>query len=83
MFSFLGLFAQNVLSITREERVQSPGREFICKDGLLTSNENYFDDFVQNYQQRCLTTVAPRQLKIHLNNVTAVINSHLRLITTG
>ncbi len=83
MLSFLGLFAQKIPSITVVELVQHPCREFICKDGVLTSDENHFYDLVQNYQQRCLTRVAPRQLKIPLKSVTAVINSHLRLITTG
>ena len=83
MLSFLGLFAQKIPSITVEKLVQPPCRKFICKDGVLTCDENHFYDFVQNHQQRCLTRVAPRQFKINLNNVTAVINSHLRLITTG
>ncbi|AFZ14167.1 hypothetical protein Cri9333_3336 [Crinalium epipsammum PCC 9333] len=83
MLSFLELFAQKILSITVEELVQPPYREFICKEGVLTSDENHFYDFVQNHQQRWLTRVAPRQLKIPLNNVTTVINSPLRLITTG
>jgi hypothetical protein len=83
MLSSSGLFEPNVHSITVAELVQSSYREFICKDGVLTSDENHCYDFVQNHQQRWLTRVAPRQLKINLNNVTAVINSHLRLITTG
>ena len=83
MLSSSGLFEPNVHSITVAELVQSSYREFICKDGVLTSDENHCYDFVQNHQQRWLTRVAPRQLNITLNNVTAVINSHLRLITTG
>jgi hypothetical protein len=81
MLSFLGLFAQKIPSITVEELVQPPCRKFICKDGVLTSDEDHCYYLVQKFLQRWLTRVVPRQLKIHLNSVTAVINSHLRLIT--
>ncbi len=83
MLSFVGLFDQKIPSITVEELVQSLYRKFICQDGFLTSDENHSYYLVQNSQQRWLTRVAARQFKIHLNNVTAVINSHLRLISAG
>jgi hypothetical protein len=65
MLSFLGLFDRNVLSLTVEKLVQSFYREFFCKDGVLTSDENHCDYFVQNYHQRWLTMVAPRQVSIN------------------
>jgi len=49
MLSSSGLFEQNVHSITVAELVQSFYREFICKDGVLTSDENHCYYFAQKF----------------------------------